>query len=209
MAKCCTFAMCATKNGSTVTVRMPKIKMDYLNWFWSNVVAQCDNFNFITQLFPNVKEQSESVGALFAAQKYCSDLQNAVVLVVADGSSPRTGFLFARFAQTVISIDPEMNPQWLCNQSLPANLQVCKCTIQEFAAAKSFDEYKHIVIVAVHAHVALDEYLPLFDDRIATVIAIPCCVSQDTSLIPQLTNYEDFNILSPCRSVSVWSKKIF
>ena len=32
--------------GNTITVRMPKIKMDYLNWFWTNIVGKVISGDF-------------------------------------------------------------------------------------------------------------------------------------------------------------------
>ena len=188
--------------GTTVTVTSPVIQMTYLDWFLTHIVFPN---NRGIQLFPNVKEQSESVGAMFAARKHVLDLHDHVVIVVADGTTPRTGYLISPFAKRVISVDPLMHEQWTSTVLVP-NLTCEKATIEDFLTRFQPDNEK-IAIVAVHAHVKLDLYLPTILPWVTTVISIPCCVPQHTTLLPQTSNILDYAIMCPCRRVIVWSQQ--
>ena len=194
-------------NGNTVTMHMPKIELKYLDWFLTNLVFRFDRG---VTLFPNVKEQSESVAAMFATRKHVKDHDKCFVIVVADGSTPRTGYLMAPYAKQVISVDPAIHERWtVANDVMPSNLIAVKATIQDFLTkCLPPPPDTPIVIVAVHAHVELDAYLPRMREHVTTVIAIPCCVPQHTAVdnFKTIASEDDYGIMSPCRRILVWQK---
>jgi len=195
--------------GSTVTIQVDLPKYHYLDWFWTNMVLQNDPGII---LFPNAKEQTESVGALFAAKTHIPQLKNATVIVVGDGNTPRTGYLFSKEAKKVVSVDPLMQTKWtLPNDVLPPNLQACSLTIEQFYETKWITEKQSdddiIVLVAVHSHALFQSYVPQFNNgRLHAIIAIACCVEQETDLLVKTQTYDDFGILSPCRTICIWTK---
>jgi len=172
--------------------------------------------NLAFALFPNSKEQSESVSALFAFRKYVQTERSRVgVIVVADGSTPRTGFLLAlERPKWVISVDPIMRAEWIDSEKLPSNLCVCKCKIEEVELDElNWREIDSVVIIAVHAHVGFENYLDVVLQRKqkTTIIAIPCCIPLEIApkqatdwKLNLLSRQQDYSILSPCRTVAVW-----
>ncbi len=211
----CLFRINKSKKCETFKFAIKKITYQHLNYFFTKYQkqqSQIKNVLLAIKLFPNVKEQSESVAAIMAYKKYLKKYDNTIVFVVGDGVTPRTGFLFALETNIkhVISIDPIMHDEWVeAEDSLPMNLVAYKCKIEDLNL-ELFDWncFDHVVVVAVHAHVSFEMYLDCILQKkpSATVIAIPCCVPLKATH-PDLTlidTYQDYNILSPDRTVRIW-----
>ncbi len=213
----CFFRLSRHKNGETLVININQPTMKYLDWFWFQLQHNllCSKFTFV--LFPNVKEQTESVAALFAAQKFIKNLSEYGVIVVGDGNTPRTGYLLSQEAKWVISVDPIMRNLL---PILPKNLTAYTCKIEDLKKDREqWQSVKKICIIAVHAHVGFESYLTellhnddenIFFDEIC-IISIPCCipllVTQDQCINYKLTlisQEDDYNIISPCRTVFVW-----
>jgi hypothetical protein len=185
----------------------------YLNEFLS---LKCAPDLLKAQLFPNAKEITESQAAYHAAVKVLGVKALADpsirVLVVGDGSTPRTGALFAfRSKWQVTSVDPaltkhprtpgveKMARQW---EPLVHRLTVLPMKVEEMPAMPSTGS--PVIVVAVHSHASLSaalDRLPLSIPFLA--IAIPCCIPQRIGLPPS-DEWEDWGIWSPQRTVKVW-----
>ena len=174
---------------------------DHLDWFWHRpqLVAMGRD------MFPNVKEITESVSAFRAAVRYVEEHMGGEaapcytpgameVVCVADGGSPRTASLFATYLpQQVHSVDPAMHARYIAAGGVPAELlsqykkggvTAYACTIEEWvrrlpppAAA-----VQCVLVVAVHSHALLEDYIPQvrmhFRECRVLLLATPCCVEQ-------------------------------
>lgn len=158
-------------------------------------------------LYPNAKEITESCAAFEAARnKLGLDTQDrrTMVLCVGDGSTPRTGAMFAvRSAWSVVSVDPQMrNPgQWA---SKITRLCPFACRVEDLGQLYYEGRFSRAVVVAVHSHASLEasvRAVQLFPH--VDVIAIPCCVDQSLDVPPDI-EYEDPGIWSPKRTVKIW-----
>lgn len=197
------------KNGGMETrheIEQPALH--YINWFWYLVSHGKLPFE-IFSLFPNVKEQSESVAAYKTLVQH--GLDHAEIIVVADGKNPRTGALFAHLhpTSTVYSIDPIMKEKYVDDQILP-NLTAYANTIQDWVKTKKTSLSTRLFIVAIHPHVVFSEYindlLKLYPTNCKVVIlSIPCCFKQSLPF-QQIYNTWDMNILSEKRNVIVWER---
>ncbi len=206
--------------GETISLRVKTPHLDYITWFWEKLTSGQLDASLALKLFPNPKEQSESVAALLTAESHISQLANATVVVVADGTTPRTGYLFAQKARNVFSIDPLMRLEWTMKGQLPNNLFAFQSTIESFIQTNTTclpaEIINVLVVVAVHSHAGFENYLNdllrIVPNVKVYIIAIPCCVSQDIPEaqllkqgLKQLADFYDYGIGSPCRRVLLWS----
>jgi hypothetical protein len=157
------------------------------------------------KLFPNAKEVAESFGCYYAVgqhlQQWGLDWKNAntTVVVVGDGSTPRTGAVFAlRSKWSAISIDPEMK-----DKSWPVDrLTTIKKRIQDY----------HIkidgtaIIVHCHSHARLDESLKSIQADRRIIVAMPCCVPQFVEGKPHHIEYRDKYIPGPHNLIKIWNE---
>jgi len=214
-----------TKNAlehETVKIIIKKQQSTYIDWFWNLLRTNCVMRDLLIEVFPNTKEQSESVAALLQYRKHSQTAaaHKTGVIVVADGTTPRTGLLFAlEEARWVLSVDPLMHSRWVESSSgLPSNLRAFNCKIEDAnLEILDWENIENLVIVAVHAHVAFECYLHTLisiKKLNVTIIAIPCCIPLHISE-PECLNFklqlvhndQDYAILSPCRNVFVWQNK--
>lgn len=205
-----------TKKLYDIRIRLRKTTLFYLDWFWNKLTLKELDPLLMLPMFPNCKEITESVGAFWGLQDLI-DLRQTVVIVVGDGSTCRTGCLFAAYSKNVVSIDPALNVTKCEQHVLPHNLILAKETIQEWIEKWQPPPASNLqlAVVAVHAHVALQEYVSSILIKTKpiqfTLLTIECCVPQhltDTECISMnLVNkheYVDWNITSPCRTIKRW-----
>ncbi len=174
------------------------------------------------KLFPNAKEITESFSAYRAVVKNFSKQvnlndPNVNLVVVGDGSTPRTAATFAFRSQwNCISIDPNLNlkDRWRRINRLHCIKKNVE-DVTEDDLPKDFAG-KPTIIVAVHSHANLInafntiEYLANreidIDSNIIGVVALPCCVPQ--ILTPEFykntKEYYDWGVWSPDRLMKVW-----
>lgn len=199
----------------------------YLDQFWYDIKqGKFHPLHEVMDLFTNVKEQSESMSMVRMVQQHHSVLpkkdilpQTAIV-VVADGKSPRTGWLLAQtFADAfVYSIDPEMQDKWINmlqhpQNHVPKNLIICKDQIQNI---KLFSYYHDVCLVAPHSHVSSHDYLHLFENaRTLILITMPCCFADELSIEEQhkwkmekVQNTRDWGVHSEKNYISVWKRRV-
>ena len=197
-------------------MNIPTLK--YLDQFWSWL--HCGRLpSSIMDLYPNMKEISESMAACFKMKPYLDKI--STLLVVGDGIKPRTGALFALLHPhlTVHSIDPAMidinTYTNTCN-----NLHVYAYTIENFII-----KYRHMLtsitqgmgVVCVHCHADFDNYMPelfsfLPNNIFKAIYALKCCRIYQSFTSKQLQDYKlqlieedlDFNVYSPDRKYTIW-----
>lgn len=152
-------------------------------------------------VFPNLKEVTESFGAFNAVRNHLKDWdlgdRSITCVAVGDGATPRTGATFAfRTRWECVSIDPLMRPEW--TRERVERLSPSNSRIEDHLVVAD-----RVLVVAVHSHARLPATLrSIVADRIA-VVAIPCCVELELPAPPDV-EYQDFGILSPERTVRVW-----
>ncbi len=157
-------------------------------------------------LFPTkaaAKELTETCGAFNAARNHVPWVNprdvNTHVVVVGDGSTPRTAALFA------------LRTRWVCHSVDPA-LRVRDYGIQRLhmypgRAEETVigDAKGDVVLVALHSHATFEAALATVPNaqRVAYV-CIPCCVPQALASWGPDELYTDEGILSPDNRVFIW-----
>lgn len=192
---------------SSVTITFKQRSLRYLDEF---VYLSCSADLLQMQLFPNAKEITESFAAYEAARKYLWPRVNpgdpkVKLVVVGDGSSPRTAATFAfRTKWDCHSIDPSLRNK-TCWQSI-GRLSLYRNKIEELRPGKfGIQSGDTVVLVLVHSHASITASVEAVTPcKNLNVIAIPCCFPQ---VLPYtLTDmYDDFGIHSPHRTVKVWA----
>jgi len=116
-----------------------------------------------------------------------------VILVVGDGTTPRTGALLACTIKqsNVISVDPILKEKWTQSCEPFQRLEASKSTIEEWIKNQKknhvgrWQSVEQVFIVAVHSHAKpasfLSEAMNLFPKADVHFITMPCCVPQDLS----------------------------
>lgn len=157
-----------------------------------------------------VKEISESFGILEAALNHIPNISNMKVYVIGDGSTPRTGVVFAYFTKAnVISIDPQANLNhyniWYNKQDkigqTPKNIQFLKCKSSEFIPNC---EDKDILVVWPHSHAPLNSFNPV-NYKSRRDIILPCCIKivKIWQQKPHIV-YVDEAIISPKNKIYIY-----
>lgn len=160
-------------------------------------------------VWPDAKEVSESLGAYAAVRRYLPDLllsdRTVTVIVVGDGSTPRTAATFAlRSAWQCHSVDPTLartqGGWWKPTGGPIDRLHINPCRVED----ARFVCDGPAIIVAVHSHATLPAALASVVAPRVAVVAMPCCVPQVIDGQEPDVIYEDHGILSPMRRVMVW-----
>jgi hypothetical protein len=209
--------------------------LQYADWFWRGN----QEWRFDAVLYPNIKEMTESAAAYHHLVRDCpafsSKAEPALCLVVGDGSTPRTGALLALLAPhlDVWSIDPRMSVEYSATaiKTLAlhghTNLHLSTGTVEAFieehqdttlAAAAAAN--RPILLVAVHSHAELGNYVPQIRTMTSGacplwLVAVPCCVPQvltpeqlDATQLVCTHDTPDWSIQSPMRRVLVWQPRV-
>lgn len=188
---------------------MNKYHAEFLSSFTSeNVVGLFSRYNQAP------KEITESWGILTAAKKYIPNLNDHIVVVVGDGCSPRTGALFAYYTRAeVYSIDPLHNLEhWADHSQKQAGmgfpiqrLTPHKGKIEDFLIDC---EGKPLLVVWPHSHAPMTaKSFQNYSRR--SDIALPCCnpLPKGFADRPHIS-YEDYHIISPKRTIHVWTEEL-
>ncbi|KAL0487426.1 hypothetical protein AKO1_000842 [Acrasis kona] len=162
------------------------------------------------KVFPNIKEVSESMSAYYAVMNCLRSTTGrskfgdptTKCYVVADGSTPRTGAIFALSTNWLIySIDPVMKT----NNGAAKKLERLSChqsTAEDFVIPEQV-EGALSVVVAVHSHANFND----FWQRLPTPkigVAIPCCVEQSCDDLQCQSEYDDLHMLSAANHIKTW-----
>jgi len=177
-----------------------RLNTRYLNRF-IKLKASPDILQF--SLFPNVKEITESFGALDAVFNHLPEFDRADpkirVFCVGDGKTPRTAALFTFCTRwTCYSIDPRLKykPKY-------ERIKRLHCIDQKVEDVVPYVVDKGIV-VAVHSHANMFDSVSVCDALChRAAVAIPCCFPQKLRTPPDV-GYHDEGILSSCNLVQVW-----
>lgn len=195
--------------------------LQYLDYFWNWLQKGKLPIPTVLSLFPNTKEITESVAAFVHIRPFLSKIN--VVLVIGDGSKPRTGALFAMMCpgKVIFSIDPNMKQSEICDNI--TNLHPKNTTIEQFLEENPscFDNISNgIAIVCVHSHANFDHYMPqlflrllLSPSLFVAIYALKCCGIYQSFTMEQLNKYKlklqkegvDFAVQSPERNFTLWT----
>ena len=204
----------------TILIKCREPTREYLDWFWRSLQLKTIPMDWALKIFPNVKEQTESVAALFGVKDILS-LKESIVIVVGDGSSPRCRGLFAFFSKEVISVDPEMRAEF-CSQKTITNLSCVASTIEKWIEERKGQPLlnKPVVVVAMHTHVTFQVYLEsllscISADVPLVILSVACCYDLYLSKeevakygLTTIPEYDDWAMHSPCRTVRRWTRNI-
>lgn len=162
------------------------------------------------KVFPNLKEVTESMGAFVAVHNYLINSghvnrndDKVDVFVVGDGSTPRTGALFACLTKwNVFSIDPRLR---LKDYREIKRLTLYKDKVEDI---KMFTPRKYVtaLLVCVHSHAPISDCLNMlkyYSYNTLHLINIPCCYKSDIDLKPNVS-YTDYGIQSEKQMVEVY-----
>lgn len=209
-----------TNQGLTkIVMNVNLFKDEYLDWFWHQLRSEWkEHCGILLQLFPNVKEQTESISMLHFAEKYQA-LNQCLVFVIGDGTTPRTGSLLAlRYPQsTVYSIDPLMKSD-VYNI---LNLHSVTSTIEDFISKKDIQDLlstnKKLCLLFPHSHANIYQTLSRLNKYKLEicVVSMPCCdknaqtlttLQEDELGFDTVEHCNDFNVHSEENEVFVWVK---
>ncbi|KAL7691734.1 hypothetical protein Plhal304r1_c008g0031521 [Plasmopara halstedii] len=191
------------------------VSLRYLDEFVGKL--QCASDLLQLELFPDAKEITESMALFNAVRRYIAPTSKSRkvndkpdgIIVVGDGSTPRTAAMFAYRMQgwKCYSVDPAMDTgtserskRW----AEVSNLIIVRNKIENVRIS-----LKRVILVLVHAHVSLDQALSAVEaEEICGVMTIPCCNwygLQETLFgrKPDLV-YDDFSVLSDHREIRLW-----
>lgn len=176
---------------------------NFVRYLGELISLKCAPDMLAMKLFPNAKEISESFAAYEAARHRLDgfDLGDPAitVVVVGDGSTPRTAATFAfRSAWVCHSIDPLLKGgtlRWANIKRLTLHPTKVE-DVEPIVCDKA-------LIVAVHSHAKLQNAILAVKAPHTAVIAMPCCVAQKLSVEPD-RRYRDKSVISPAREVLIW-----
>ncbi|TDH65287.1 hypothetical protein CCR75_000693 [Bremia lactucae] len=201
------------------TLSKPPVSLRYLNEFIGKL--NCAPELLQHGLYPDAKEITESMALFNAVRRYIepkssnnnssessSDKDDGIV-VVGDGNTPRTAALFAFRMRgwKCFSVDPAMdkgpNERTIGWANISNLVTICN-KIENVRII-----LRRVIVVLVHAHVALDQALGAVQaDRVCGVVTLPCCnwYGMQERLFgryPDLV-YDDFSVLSDHREIRLW-----
>jgi hypothetical protein len=219
-----------------------KFDKSALDWFWN-----CLRYNFFPnqdlfiKLFPNMKEITESVSIFLTIESIIRRSQpirpwkHVGIVVVGDGSTPRSGSLFANFTckdtSWVYSVDPMMQTKWLFSLSnvdvnavqlsyeCYPHLFVEKSKIEDVQFQMwQWDKIQTFIVIALHSHVGFPAYLSSLlkyaNNKKIIVLSVPCCIplqlNSEECMALELTQTmkkESFDMLTPKRMTYVYESK--
>jgi len=188
-----------TKSNITFNVKLPSLR--YLDEF---IRLKCASSLLNIDIFPNVKEITESMTAFSAVRKYLGaenfGNKNITLFDIASGRTPRTASLFAHMTNwNCHAIDPILKNKTRFLRT--RNLSLHSCRIQDF---DNFSSEDIIVITAVHAHVSLETIVKKFHSPRLIIIAMPCCRPLKLECCEPVVQFDDLCCLSPKRRVKIF-----
>jgi len=156
------------------------------------------------------KEITESWGMLEALCRKTKIHEDQLVIVVGDGSSPRTAALVSYFTRAeVISVDPAMNmDHWEEHKKKQSDMGfpvrrmiVLKARIEDL---EIYAEGRPCTVIFPHSHANMLR-VRLVDPGVIDYISMPCCKKIHPVLMElEHSIYTDQNILSPKNEIHLW-----
>lgn len=173
------------------------------------VRLRCSPDLLARRVFPNAKEITESFAAYSAAKTLDWSFKDRSinVVVVGDGTTPRTGATFAfRTGWRVTSVDPRLKGTLWNTDRLNCFIG----RIEDFQLVSS----RPVLIVAVHNHACLTAAVRSIKAPLTACIAIPCCKKQEIRMpnpcppfyvpVPPDYDFADPGIWSDKNKVLIW-----
>lgn len=169
-----------------------------------------------------IKEITESMAMVNAMSKLGCLTQtswesttNVTVYVVGDGQTPFTAAALALFMPNswkYISIDPILVDFDMSSLGDQYSKTMCVVPLktQEYNIETEDVFDRHVVVIACHSHAPLQEFwdrLVISTAGAVSCVSLPCCGRDWSNLsITPLDDYEDFEILSPKRRVTLYHR---
>jgi len=179
-----------------ITLKYPQLH--YLNEF---IRLKCAPTLLESEMFPNIKEITESMTALNALRRHVGASNFAKTWTLFDvgcGHAPRTAALLAHITRwDCYAIDPvlKQKARFLKTRRLTL-IDRCVEDIEPFFCTTA-------VVTAVHAHVKLSSILEKVQAKRMIIVAMPCCKPLE---LPDYScvEYKDMGCLSPKRTVKIY-----
>lgn len=172
-------------------------------YFSLNSSAEMQELN----LFPNIKEISESMAMYYCVANYLSNWEldinlkneNINIFVFGDGKTPRTAGLFSFMTKwKTYSIDPNMGDK---NFSSIKRLSIYKQKEKDFICP-SLDSNSINIIILPHSHADIDLCWNKINHDKKWLISMPCFYPK--RLKQECFIYIDNNIISPKNSIEIY-----
>lgn len=207
------------KDGFQTEVYFEEQKDEYLEWMYNKIKTNIFDFKLILELFPNIKEWTESAAMEFHARKFIQE-NNTSIIVVADGTTPRAGYLFGALypkLKEIYSIDPLMKQIYVDDHKQMQSLKIIPLasTIETFLEKERL-AFENLIVICPHSHVPLNSIVtPLFEKYInLTIITMECCFDQTLtkeeqtkfSIVKVFEEY-DFNVHSEANNIKIWTSQ--
>lgn len=184
-----------------------KISARYVNRFISlDSLEEFGKYN----LFPNVKEVTESFGMYNAVASYVCGSDNNIntkndnvrLFVVGDGVTPRTAGLFAFMTKWKCwSIDPELRKN---NYSGIKRLHIIHEKIEDWEPSQqnNWNDSYHIILMP-HSHADIKPTWKRLHNNKTWLLTMPCCVHHEMSL--PCIEFKDPHVASPKNNIKIYS----
>jgi len=184
------------------------IKQKSSRYFDDLLKSTCGPDLLALSLFPNAKEITESFALYHAYHKFLRKTvsDQTQVVVIGDGSTPRTAALFAFKTKHVCSsIDPGLRED--TNWDGIDNLYTYKMPLRGYCFPRGIPS--HTIIILPHSHVPhaeLTSFLKML--RRWDCISMACCVENEGVFqsSPDI-EYADWGVWSPHRMIKIWRGK--
>lgn len=176
----------------------------YLEAFLS---LRCNTDLQILEVFPNIKEITESMAMATACWKLELDRKRDDVTVVAvgDGCTPRTGALLAHMTKwNVVSVDPKLRVD--AKYASVKRLSLVATKIEDARSLHFLTHGNNVVLLACHSHASLQTSVDKILEAIPLalgVVSMECCNADNLPVKPDV-QYVDKNVWSPKNLVRVW-----
>ena len=168
----------------------------YISEFWGLKCA-----GQLLPLFPNPKEVTESFGCFHAVWEFLDvQLKNpdVMIVVVGDGTKPRTAATFAlRSAWDCISIDPMMVVK-------DYGIKRLLCIDKKIEDTEKHIFENRLIIVLPHSHAKMPYVLNRLESSVRRdVVSLPCCVPHEIK-DKHFEGYRDWSVWSEKNEFKIW-----
>lgn len=182
------------------------------NWIPAKYIQRFISWNsaidmWQLKLFPNIKEVAESMSMFYAVEEKLMKwdpvidrkAENINVVVVGDGTKPRTAAVFAfNMRWKCWSIDPDMREE---DYSSVQRLTVIKSKVEDVEPIDFGDEI--LIIIMPHSHAPIKECWDRFKSTRKWLIKLECC-THDKLDLPYYAFSDKFAI-TKANNIFIWS----
>lgn len=182
------------------------------NWIPAKYIQRFISWNsaidmWQLKLFPNIKEVAESMSMFYAVEEKLMKWDSAIdrkaeninVVVVGDGTKPRTAAIFAFNTKWKCwSIDPDMRKE---DYSSVQRLTVIKSKVEDVEPIDFGNEI--VIIIMPHSHAPINQCWNHFKSERKWLIKMECC-TKDKLNLPYYA-YKDEYAITRANNIFIWN----